>query len=146
LTAIGCPVRKSAAALERSPQQKRFGRQEQLPFLTPIMGFEVLTACGSMVFHFRSERIKATMEVTMLDRLVEVFCEVDDFCKTFQNKFESHMIGNGQGPRGPNPGLAEAEIITRLLVLHSSGFKHWKNFYNSRMGEVLRRYFPGMPG
>jgi hypothetical protein len=110
------------------------------------MGFEVLTACGSMVFHFRSERIKATMEVTMLDRLVEVFCEVDDFCKTFQNKFESHMIGNGQGPRGPNPGLAEAEIITLLLVLHSSGFKYWKNFYNSPMGEVLRRYFPGMPG
>jgi hypothetical protein len=98
-----------------------------------------------MVFHVRSERIKATMEVTMLDRLVEVFCEVDDFCQTFQNKFESHMIGNGQGPRGPNPGLAEAEIITLLLVLHSSGFKYLKNFYNSPMGEVLRRYFPGMP-
>src|SRR3954469_20945745 len=52
------------------------------------------------------------MEVTMWDRLVEVFCEVDDFCKTFQNKFESHMIGNGQGPRGP--------IIRDLPRLRSS--------------------------
>src|SRR3954454_2421769 len=29
-------------------------------YVTPITGFEELTACGSMVFHFRSERIKAT--------------------------------------------------------------------------------------
>ena len=98
-----------------------------------------------MVLSFRRERIKATMEVTMLDRLVEIFCEVDDFCKAFQDAFESHLIGKGPGTRGPDPGLADAEIITLLLVLHSSGFKYLKNFYNSAMGEVLRRYFPGMP-
>ncbi|MBV9307147.1 MAG: hypothetical protein JOZ45_13455, partial [Acidobacteriaceae bacterium] len=73
----------------------------------------------------------------MLDRLVEVFCEVDDFCKAFQDASERHRIGNGQGSRGPDPGLAEAEIITLLLVLHSSGFKYLKSFYNSPMGEVL---------
>jgi Transposase DDE domain len=98
-----------------------------------------------MVLLIRSEPIKTKMEVTMLDRLVEVFCEVDDFCKTFQGAFESHLIGNGPGPRGPDPGLADAEIITLLLVLHSSGFKYLKNFYNGPMGAVLRRYFPGMP-
>jgi hypothetical protein len=38
------------------------------------------------------------MEVSMLDRLVEMFCEVDDFCKAFQNAFGNHVIGNGQGP------------------------------------------------
>jgi DDE family transposase len=54
-------------------------------------------------------------------------------------------IPKSPGPRGPSPGLADAEIITLLLVLHSSGFKYLKNFYNSPMGEVLRRYFPGMP-
>jgi hypothetical protein len=85
------------------------------------------------------------MEVIMLDRLVEVFCEVDDFCKAFQDASESYRIGNGQGPRGPDPGVADAEIITLLLVLHRSGFKYLKNFYNSPMGEALRRYFPGMP-
>jgi Transposase DDE domain len=58
----------------------------------------------------------------MLDRLVEIFCEVDDFCKAFQDAFESHLIGHGRGSRGPDPGRAEAEIITRLLVLHNSGF------------------------
>jgi hypothetical protein len=81
----------------------------------------------------------------MLDRLVEVFCEVDDFCKAFQAQFEGRLIGTGQGARGPDPGLTDSEIITLLLVLHSSSFKYLKNFYNSPMGDVLLRYFPGMP-
>jgi hypothetical protein len=81
----------------------------------------------------------------MLDRLVEVFCEVDDFCKAFQPQWQAHQFDGRHKPRGPKPGLAESEIITLLLMLHSSGFKYLKNFYNSPMGEVLRRYFPGMP-
>jgi hypothetical protein len=81
----------------------------------------------------------------MLDRLVEVFCAVDDFCKAFQPQWAAHQLGGGYQPRGPKPGLADSEIITLLLVLHSSGFKYLKNYYNSPMGEVLRRYFPGMP-
>jgi DDE family transposase len=81
----------------------------------------------------------------MLDRLVEVFCAVDDFCKAFQPQWQAHQISGSYQPRGPKPGLTNSEIITLLLVLHSSGFKYLKNFYNSPMGEVLRRYFPGMP-
>src|ERR1700746_2947133 len=81
----------------------------------------------------------------MLDQLVEVFCAVDDFCKAFQPHWEAHQISGSYQPRGPQPGLTDSEIITLLLVLHSSGFKYLKNFYNSPMGEGLRRYFPGMP-
>lgn len=81
----------------------------------------------------------------MLDRLVETFCEVDDFCKAFEPQFEAYLIGNGHAPRGPDPGLSDSEIIMLLLVFHTSGFKYLKNFYNSPMGEVLRRYFPGIP-
>ena len=43
------------------------------------------------------------------------------------------------------PGLCDSEIITLLLVLHSSGYKYLKNFYNGPTGEILRRYFRGMP-
>jgi hypothetical protein len=85
------------------------------------------------------------MEVTMLDQLEEVFCAVDDFCKGFQPQWEAHLIGGGNKPRGPEPGLCDSEIIVLLLVLHSSGYKYLKNFYNGPMGEVLRRYFPDMP-
>lgn len=81
----------------------------------------------------------------MLDRLVEVFCEVDDFCKAFEEQWKAYLISNGSAPRGPEPGLSASETITLLRVLHSSRFKYLKNFYNGVMGDVLRRYFPDMP-
>ena len=82
----------------------------------------------------------------MLDRIVEVFCEVDDFCQAFLPHWEASLLGTGgPAPRGPQPGLSSSEIITLLLVLHSSGFKHLKSFYRSFAEPLLRGYFPGMP-
>ncbi|MBV8357721.1 MAG: IS982 family transposase [Deltaproteobacteria bacterium] len=81
----------------------------------------------------------------MLERLVETFCAVDDFCKAFLPQWEAHLIGNGTAPRGPESGLCVSEIITILLVLHGSQFKYLKSFYQGVMGDVLRQYFPGMP-
>jgi hypothetical protein len=37
------------------------------------------------------------------------------------------------------------ESNTLLLVLHDSWFKYLRSFYNGVVGDVLRRYFPGMP-
>src|SRR3954471_24528790 len=82
----------------------------------------------------------------MLDRIVEVFCEVDDFCQAFLPQWEASLLGaGGPAPRGPQPGLSPSEIITLLLVLHSSGFKHLKSFYHGVAEPLLRGYFPGMP-
>ena len=82
----------------------------------------------------------------MLDRIVEVFCEVDDFCQAFLPQWEASLLGTGgPAPRGPQPGLSTSEIITLLLVLHSSGFKHLKSFYHGFAEPLLRGYFPGMP-
>ena len=82
----------------------------------------------------------------MLDRIVEVFCEVDDFCKAFLPQWQAFLIGTGgPAPRGPQPGLSPSEIITLLLVHHSSGFKHLKSFDHGFAEPLLRGSFPGMP-
>src|SRR6516162_8924774 len=81
----------------------------------------------------------------MLERLTEVFCEVDDFCQAFETQWQSYLLGSGAPPRGPQPGLAVSEIITLILVLHSSRFKYLKNFYQGVAIPMLRQYFPGMP-
>jgi hypothetical protein len=83
--------------------------------------------------------------MTMLDRLTEVFCEVDDFCQAFEAQWQTYLLGSGAAPRGPKPGLAVSEIITLLLVLHSSGFKYLKHFYHGFAGPMLRQCFPAMP-
>jgi hypothetical protein len=48
----------------------------------------------------------------MLDRIVEVFCEVDDFCKAFVPQREASLLGTG----GPQPDLPTREIITLTRV------------------------------
>ena len=45
----------------------------------------------------------------MLDRLVEVFCEVDDFCKAFQPQWAAHQLDGSYKPRGPKPRRADSE-------------------------------------
>jgi Transposase DDE domain len=59
--------------------------------------------------------------------------------------WEAYLLSNGSPPRGPKPGLCVSEIITILLMLHGSGAKYLKSFYNGVVGEILRRYFPKMP-
>jgi len=78
---------------------------------------------------FEVSRRRSVTEAMMLDRIVEVFCEVDDFRQAFLPHWEAFLIGTGgPAPRGPQPGLTPSEIITLLLVFHSSGFKHLKSF------------------
>ncbi|MBV8451502.1 MAG: hypothetical protein JOZ29_04425, partial [Deltaproteobacteria bacterium] len=84
-------------------------------------------------------------EVNLLERLVETFCVVDDFCKAFLPQWEAYLLRNGPAPRGPEPGLCISEIMTILLMLQGSGFKYLKSFYTGVTGEVLRRYLPGLP-
>src|SRR3954470_15810403 len=57
----------------------------------------------------------------MLDRIVEVFCEVDDFCQAILPHWEASLLGaGGPAPRGPQPGLSPSEIITLLLTVQVS--------------------------
>src|SRR5687768_11555206 len=57
----------------------------------------------------------------MLDQIVEVFCEVDDFCQAFLPHWEASLLGaGGTAPRGPEPGLSPSEIITLLLTVQAS--------------------------
>src|SRR3954451_8537270 len=55
----------------------------------------------------------------MLDRIVEVFCEVDDFCQAFVPQWEASLLGPG-GPAPREPGLTPSEIITLLLTVQVS--------------------------
>src|ERR671911_272204 len=58
----------------------------------------------------------------MLDRIVEVFCEVDDFCQAFLPQWEASLLGTG----GPAPRGAPVAQRDHHAAAHSSGFKHLK--------------------
>src|SRR5215217_3211507 len=55
----------------------------------------------------------------MFDRLVEDFCQFDDFCQAFGPHWEALLLGQGAQPakkRGPQAGLADSEIMTILVL------------------------------
>jgi len=84
----------------------------------------------------------------MLDRLVEMFCEFDDFCKSIRTQWEATLLSDGsmsERKHGPEGGLVDSEIMTILVLYHTSRFKNFKTFYNGIVLGLLRTYFPGAP-
>jgi hypothetical protein len=69
------------------------------------------------------------MEVGMLDRLVEIFCVMDDFYKAFFPLWAALQLSVGKRwERGPECGLSESEIMTIVALYHGSRYRYFKNF------------------
>src|SRR6201995_2334379 len=84
----------------------------------------------------------------MFDRLLEDFCQVDDFCQAFYPRWEALLLKQGAQPakkRGPQAGLADSEIMTILVLYHSSRFRNFKAFYDGVVLTLLRSAFPKAP-
>jgi hypothetical protein len=84
----------------------------------------------------------------MFDRLVETFCDFDDFCKSIKAEWEAMQITDGETTHrkhGPAGGLIDSEIMTILLLYHASRFKNFKTFYKGVVLGLLRTHFPGAP-
>jgi hypothetical protein len=86
------------------------------------------------------------MEVGMLDRLVELFCAMDDFCTAFFAQWALLLLSAGKTwERGPECGLSESEIMTIVVLYHGSRCRYFKNFYNGVVLTLLKQAFPGLP-
>jgi Transposase DDE domain. len=60
------------------------------------------------------------------DKVTEIFCIVDEFCKNFDKQTSPFLIGNKS--KGP-PRMSSSEVITIILLFHLSGFRTFKHFY-----------------
>ena len=60
-----------------------------------------------------------------MDSLVELFCDVDDFCQEFMPIWEQQMLANGSIQRKRKRSLTMSEIMTILIAFHQS---HYRNF------------------
>lgn len=76
--------------------------------------------------------------------IVTVFCQVDDFCKVFEPKFNQQMLASGQRKRIKPSLMSRSEVMTILICFHRSGFRNLKTFYNSMIGGYRRRDFPDL--
>ena len=73
--------------------------------------------------------------------LVELFCSIDDFWKTFKSDWDTHLIDNLKSRRGPEPELTTPEMMTIVVLFHQSNYRTFKHFYAS-VQQNLHREFP----
>ena len=78
------------------------------------------------------------------DKITEIFCIADDFCKEFNQEFKNHQLEptDGKKHRNRSCSMSESEIITILLCFHFGSFKNFKHYYLFFIGEYLKKEFP----
>lgn len=75
------------------------------------------------------------------DKITEIFCLADDFCKYFSSEFKNHQISDGNVHRNKPGRLSDAEVITILILFHCKGFRCLKHFYTQYICKHLSHLF-----
>jgi hypothetical protein len=78
-----------------------------------------------------------------MNSLVELFCDVDDFCQAFLPGWEGKQLASGlkQRRRGQ---LCLSEIMTIIIHFHQSNYRNFKAYYKDYVRIHLRSAFPGL--
>jgi len=79
-----------------------------------------------------------------MDRLLELFCDVDDFCKVVLPIWQNRLLTSGAMQRRRKRSLSISEIMTILISFHQSHDRHFKASYTEHVLKHLRSEFPGL--
>lgn len=76
--------------------------------------------------------------------LLELFCNVDDFCQAFEPKWEQHQLENGLRQRKRKSRMSMSEIITIIVNFHQSNYRTFKAYYTQHVCKHLKTEFPAL--
>jgi hypothetical protein len=74
--------------------------------------------------------------------LLELFCRVDDFCRTFVPEWQQLQLASGMRHRHRARQLSLSEIMTILIWFHCSGYRNFKTYYVEQVRRHLQAEFP----
>ena len=79
-------------------------------------------------------------------RLIEIFCQVDDFVIHLERLVDTPLLG-APSPHAVNkPALSHSEMMTIEILYHLSGYKCFEYYYIQAVENgCLREYFPDAP-
>ncbi|CBJ80603.1 putative transposase (fragment) [Xenorhabdus bovienii str. Jollieti] len=77
-----------------------------------------------------------------MDNLVEIFCDVDDFCRFFIPQWERFCLDNGYRFRCRQGHMYLSEIMTILILFHMSHYRDFKAFYLKFLWVYHHKDFP----
>lgn len=80
-----------------------------------------------------------------MNTLIDLFCNVDDFCQSFLPLFHRQLISAGEKGRYRPGKLCDSEIMTLLIHFHQSCYRNFKHYYTEYVQTHLQSCFPNLP-
>lgn len=73
------------------------------------------------------------------NKITEIFYLIDEFCIEFEESIKKHLLGN---PAKKAPKMSCSEVITIMVLFHTSGHRTFKHFYTYYVQVHLTHLFP----
>ena len=61
--------------------------------------------------------------------LLELFCEIDDFCQEFEAGWHQGLLSDGSKKRNRKGNMSLSELLTIVVYFHQLGFRNFKGYY-----------------
>lgn len=74
--------------------------------------------------------------------LTEIFSHIDDFCNSFDSKYQHFFLNSVTKKRRKVCALSLSEIMTIVVLFHMSGYRTFKDFYLICVCRELKSHFP----
>lgn len=74
-----------------------------------------------------------------INKVNDIFCLVDEFCKDFDRSTSGFLLGRAS--KRP-PVMSKSEVISICLLFHLSGFRCFKHFYMFYLQKHMKSEFP----
>ena len=76
------------------------------------------------------------------DKVTEIFCMADDFCKFFDAMTTKYTLKPTRKRKyHRNSTMSKAEVVLIMILFHDSGYRCFKHFYLEKVCKHLRHLF-----
>ncbi len=77
------------------------------------------------------------------DKVTELFCMADDFCKFFDAMMKKYTLkSDNKRAYHRDSTMSKSEIMLIMIMFHDSGYRCLKHFYVEKVCKHLRHLFP----
>ena len=77
-----------------------------------------------------------------MKNLVELYCDVDDFCKVFIPQWQKQLLEDGGRQRRRDSRMSISEMMTVVIGFHMSHHRDFKNYYLGYVSCFYKKDFP----
>jgi hypothetical protein len=74
--------------------------------------------------------------------ILPVFCDIDDFCLLFEPHWRTRLLAAVPLKRHRRSTLCLSEVMTIIVLFHSSGYRNFKTFYTQHVLKHMAGAFP----